>query len=153
MDCLELQTAVNEIQPGRAVDIHCCAQHSLRERFLWAKICGTHGKVRKNNLNMKRRRSYMTDHDKYESGPGVRDRLVHHEVSKPVPEKYLPNHFDPPVPGRDALLGTATREKELPRQDIEVEPAESKERIVRPRLYAQKDLGGCIICHDSVIIC
>lgn len=33
MDGLELQTAVDEVQPGRTIDVHGCAEHALRETF------------------------------------------------------------------------------------------------------------------------
>jgi len=45
MHGLELKTAVEEIEPFRAVDIHGSAQHALRERLGDAKVCCRHGEV------------------------------------------------------------------------------------------------------------
>lgn len=76
----------------------------------------------------------MADHDKGKSRPPVRDGFVHHEISKPVPEKHLTSELNPTMPGRDALLGATAREEKLPGQDIEVEPTKREKGIVCPSL-------------------
>lgn len=45
MNCLELQSAMEEIQPLGTVDIHGRAEHLLRERFVRSKIGSGHGEV------------------------------------------------------------------------------------------------------------
>ena len=55
MDSLELQPAVDEIQPLRAVHIHRRPQHLLREGLVGTEVGGGHGKVRQGDLQMQGR--------------------------------------------------------------------------------------------------
>jgi len=42
---LELQAAVDEVEPGRTVDVHGGAEHFLGKRLVDAEIGGRHGKM------------------------------------------------------------------------------------------------------------
>ena len=52
MDSLELKASMEEVQPFRALDIHCRPQHSLRERLVNTEICCAHSKVTQGDLNV-----------------------------------------------------------------------------------------------------
>lgn len=52
MHGLELQTTVQEIQPGRAIDIHGSTELALRERLSGAEISGRHAPVRQGDLHV-----------------------------------------------------------------------------------------------------
>lgn len=52
MHRLELETAMEPIEPLGAVDVHSCAKLMLRERFGGSKVCGGHAPVRKSDLNV-----------------------------------------------------------------------------------------------------
>ena len=61
MNCLELKATVNKIKPCRAVNIHCGAQHLLRERFVHTQVCSRHGEVRECDLDVE----WCSDHVRY----------------------------------------------------------------------------------------
>ena len=42
VNSLELQAAVEEVEPLRAIDVHCRAQHALWEGLGDAEVCGGH---------------------------------------------------------------------------------------------------------------
>lgn len=52
VNSLELQAAVEEIKPGRAVDVHSGAKHFLGEGFVDSKVGGRHGEVGEGDLHM-----------------------------------------------------------------------------------------------------
>ena len=130
MDSLELESAVEEVEPLRAVDIHCGAQHTLRERLVDAKVSSTHGKVTKRDLDMQRHGDGVTDHDESKSAPAIRYALIHNLVAKPVPEKALASDLEPAVPPCRTFARTKTKEEVLPAQTVEVETAEAEDGIV-----------------------
>ena len=72
MHSLKLQSSVEEVQPGRTVNVHCGTQHSLREGLRDAQIRSAHGEVGERDLNVDRCRNHVTDHHEDESVPTCR---------------------------------------------------------------------------------
>ena len=68
VNSLELKTAVDEVQPGRAVDIHSGSKLTLRKRFLLAEVNSRHTPVRKGNLDMQRHGDDVGDQDEDNTG-------------------------------------------------------------------------------------
>ena len=64
VDSLELQATVEKVQPLRTFDIHCCSEHLLRERLVWAELCSAHGEVGQSDLSVKRHRDHVASHEK-----------------------------------------------------------------------------------------
>ncbi len=62
VDNLELQPAVEKIQPGGTIDVHCCPEHLLREGLVWSQVCCAHCEVREGELDVER----CLDHVAYE---------------------------------------------------------------------------------------
>ena len=52
VDGLELQAAVEKVQPGGAVDIHGGAQHFLREGLVDPEVGGAHCEVGERDLDV-----------------------------------------------------------------------------------------------------
>lgn len=68
---LELETAVDKVQPGGAVDIHGGAQLLLGEGLGGAEVGGRHAPVGECNLDMKRHGDDVGNKDEgYAEGPG-----------------------------------------------------------------------------------
>ena len=82
---LELKTAVDEVQPGRAVDIHSCSKLTLRKRFLLAEINSRHTPVRKGNLDMQRHGDDVGDQDEDDTGGPVRESAPEEAVAEEEP--------------------------------------------------------------------
>lgn len=89
VDGLELETAMEPVQPGSAINIHRGAKHPLREGFMHPEVSGRHGEVRKCDLHMQRRGDHMRDHDENEATARIGNGAVHHIVAEPYPEEYL----------------------------------------------------------------
>lgn len=98
MHCLKLQSAMEEVQPSRTIDIHGGAQHSLWKGLRDAQVCCAHGEVGERDLNVDRRGDHVTDHDEDESVPGSWYRFVDCEIAEPVPEENLADNFKITVP-------------------------------------------------------
>lgn len=87
VDGLELQTTMEEVKPGRAVDVHGSTQHLLGKGLVNTQVGRGHSEMRQRDLDVQRRRDNMGDHDERKSAAPVWDGLVYHEVAVPVPEE------------------------------------------------------------------
>ena len=76
VDGLELQATMEEVQPGRAVDVHGCAKHFLREGLVDAHVGRRHGEVRECDLYVQRRCHHVGHHDESQAAAPVRNGTV-----------------------------------------------------------------------------
>lgn len=152
MDGLELQTAVEEVEPGRAVDIHGGAEHSLWERLVDSHVGGGHGEVRKCDLHVQRRGNHMGDEKEGKPAAPVGDRPVHHSIAKPDPEKDLAANLKPPMPPGGTFFRGLAHEEVLPAQAIQVETSKQEDRVVEVVLEAEKEVCSSIKFHDAVVV-
>lgn len=152
MDGLELKTTVEEVEPGRAVDIHGGAEHSLRERLVDSHIGGGHGEVRKRDLHVQRRGNHVRDEKEGKPAAPVRNRAVHHSIAKPDPEKDLTANLKPPMPPGGTFLRGLAREKVFPAQTIQVETSKQEDGVVKVVLKAQEEVCSSIEFHDAVVV-
>lgn len=131
VDGLELEAAVEEVQPGGTVDVHRGAEHSLREGLVDAQVRGRHGEVGEGDLHVQRSSDHVGDQDEEDPVPPVRDGAVEHGVAKPCPEEDLPHKLEPAVPPGWPLLGSLAQEKVLPAESVKVEAAEEENWVVQ----------------------
>lgn len=68
VNSLKLQTSMHEVQPGRTIDIHSCAQHFLGERFRGSEIGRAHCEVRDGELHMERHVDRVGDEKVQDAG-------------------------------------------------------------------------------------
>ena len=153
VDCLELKPSVEEVEPLRTVDVHCCAKHSLREGLGDAEIGSAHGEVTEGDLHMDRHGHCVTDQEKGKAIPAGRDAFVHDAITEPGPEEDLTGQFEPPVPPRWAFLGAETKDDVFPAQAVEVEATKGQDRIVQVMLIVDHELGKGVISHDTLVVC
>lgn len=76
VDGLELEAAVQEVEPGGTVDVHGGAEHFLGEGLVRAEVGGAHGEVREGDLDVQRGGGHVGDEDEEEAGRGRRDAAV-----------------------------------------------------------------------------
>lgn len=110
VDGLELEAAVEEVEPGRAVDVHGGAQHLLREGLGDAHVRGAHGEVGEGDLDVQRGGDGVADEDEGDAVPGARDGLVHYQVAVPRPEEDLADELEVAEPPGLAFLGALAQE-------------------------------------------
>lgn len=152
VDGLELQAAVEEVEPLGAVDVHGGAQHLLGEALVLAQVGGAHGEMRQRDLHVHGHRHDVADHDEGEAVPPRWDRLVHRHVREPVPEENLAGNLQPHVPPRRTTARRLAAEEVHPAQPVQVEAAEAKYGVVEHILEPEEELGGGIILQHLVVI-
>lgn len=67
MDGLELQSAVEEVEPVGTIDVHGRAEHLLGKGLVHAEIGGAHGEVAERDLHVQGRRDHVADQDEGEA--------------------------------------------------------------------------------------
>lgn len=93
MDGLELQAAVEEVEPVGTIDIHGGAEHFLGEGLVDAEIGGAHCEVAEGDLQVQGCGDHVADHDEGEAAAYGWDGLVDDAVAKPRPEEDLAGDF------------------------------------------------------------
>lgn len=152
VDDLELQSAMDKVQPLGAVDVHGSAQHLLGERLAWAEVGGAHGEVRKYDLEVQGGRHHVADHDENEAGPVVGNHAIDHAVAIPGPEEDLAGKLQPTHPSGWALPRSAVGEEVVPREKVEVEASNGQDGVVSVGLSADDELGKGVVLHDPIIV-
>ena len=152
VDNLELQAAVEEVQPLGTVDVHGGAEHLLGKGLVRAQVRGAHGEVGEADLGMERHGDRVADQKEKDSIRIGGQRLVDDEIAKPGPEEHLAEDFEVVMPpGRASLRRLATQQVH-PRQAIEVEAGEGQNYVVGLGLDSKQDLGSQIVLHDTIIV-
>lgn len=154
VDGLELESAVEEVKPLRAVNVHCGAEHPLRETLVDTQVGGRHGEVAECDLHVQGHGDDMRDHDEGKSVPAGLESLIDDEIPEPIGEEDLTGKLKPARPPRWASLGCLATKKIDPRLDIQVEPAKAEDRIIHPLLMLNKPLREFIVkAHNVIVIC
>ena len=149
---LELEPAMEEVEPLGAVDVHGRAQHLLGERLVDAQVGGRHGVVGEGDLDVERGGDHVRDEDEEHAARPGGDVCVDDAVAEPRPEKDLAHHLEPAVPPGRAVLGATTKDEVLPAEEVEVEATEQKNRVVRVVLPLDGEPGHGVKGHDAVVV-
>lgn len=141
VDSLELQAAVDEIEPLRAGDVHGCAQLALSERLAGAEVGGAGAPVGEGDLHVQRHGDQVAGED--EDGAGSPGGNVAPEEDVEVEEEVGADaeDFGGARPPHFALGDGAGREEEAPGEDVEVEAGEGHDGVVGVLLHEDCDLG------------
>jgi hypothetical protein len=139
---LELQAAVNEVEPCRARNVHCCAQLALRERLSWAQVGGASAPVGERNLHVQRHRDEVACYEEdCAGGPGGNVAPEQHIEVKEEIAAYG-GDFGRARPPHSALSAGTARQKEAPGEDVKVEAGDGHYGIVSVLLHSDSDGGG-----------
>lgn len=154
VNSLELQTAVNKVQPGGTVDIHGGAQLALGERLGLAQVRVGHAPVRQGDLDVQRHGDDVGDEDKDDTvGPG-RDRPPHQTVAEQEP---VAGHaedlgrLDPPSSALAEGKGLGRDDVE-PRQQVKVEASYTHDRVVSVLLVWDHKVGGGVPEKNEAVV-
>lgn len=85
VDGLELEATVDEVQPGRAVNIHGGSELALGEGFVLAEVGCGHSPVGKGDLYVERHGDDMGDQDEHDTGRPVGQRAPEEKVAEDEP--------------------------------------------------------------------
>lgn len=130
VDRLELQAAVEEVEPLGAVHVHCSPQHALGKGLGDAQVGSAHCKVTERDLDVEWRCDHVADHDKGKAAGCCRDALVDETVAEPSPEEDLTCNLEPSVPPCWSLARTEAKDEVFPAESVQVEAAHSEDRVV-----------------------
>jgi len=115
MDSLELKSPMQEVQPCRTSNVHCCTELTLWEGFAFAEVRCGHPPVGEGNLDMQWHSDYVTDqHERNPESPG-RYRAPYEAIAKKKPVASHKGQFCwayPPCSGV-AKLFRVRREEEV----------------------------------------
>lgn len=127
MHGLELQSPVEEVQPGRALDVHGRPEHFLREGLVDAEVGGRHGEVGEGDLDVEGCGDHVGGEDEGETAGEGGDGAVEDAVAEPGPEEGLAGEFEVAVPPCGSASGGLAEEEVFPGEAVEVEAAEGEE--------------------------
>lgn len=85
VDGLELETAVDPVEPGWAVNVHGCAELALGERLALAEVNRRHPPVGEGDLHMQRHGDDVRDEDEDDTGGPVGKCAPEEAVSEQEP--------------------------------------------------------------------
>lgn len=149
---LELKTAVEEVKPLGAVNIHGRPEHLLRKALSRTKVGGGHGVMRERDLDVHQHGSNVTDQHIGNSFPGGGDRLVDNSVSEPVPEDALARDLEPSMPCCLSLAGTQAKNEVFPRKPVQIESAKAQDRVVHVVLEGHKERSEHVVGDNAVVV-
>ena len=152
MDGLELQAAVEEVQPGGAIDVHGGAEHLLRKGLVHAEIGGAHCKVAKGDLHVQQHRDRVADHHEDDAVRERRDTAVEDTVAEPGPKEDVASDLEPSVPPGGTLLRALAEQEVFPAEPVKVEAAESENWVIQEVLVADEESCGGIVRHYPVVV-
>lgn len=149
---LELETAVDEVQPRGAVDVHGGAQLLLGEGLGGAEVGGRHAPVGERDLHVKRHGDDVGDEDEgHAEGPGG-DREPEEAVTEEVPVAGHEEDFGRARPGRGSLVGGARGDQVQPREEVEVEARNAHDGVVGVLLEPNGNLTGTVPGEVEVVV-
>lgn len=151
---LELQTAVDKVQPSRAVYIQGSAQLTLRKRFLLAQVGCRHAPVRQGDLHMQRHGDDVGDQDESDADGPCRQRAPEEEIAvqKPVAgyEAYLGRANPPRLAASKG--GRSPRHDMDPREKVKVESSDAHDGIIKVLLIRNNNLGSLVPHIGELIV-
>lgn len=149
---LELQTAVDKVQPRGTIDVHSGAQLLLCEGLSRAKVSGRHAPVGERDLDMERHGDDMRhQHECDAEGPGG-DRKPEEAVAEEVPVASHEEDFGGARPRCCALVGGARGDQVKPGEEVEVEARDAHDGVVGVFLELDGDLAGAVPGEVEVVV-
>lgn len=149
---LELQAAVDEIQPLGTIDVHGRAELALGEGLRFAEVGGGGCPVGEGNLRVERHGDDVGDEDEADAeGPG-RDGAPEEEIAEEVPVAEHEGDFGGAGPGGGAEVYGAGVEEVQPGEEVEVEAGDAHDGVVSVFLVGDEEVGGLVPGEDEAVV-
>ena len=151
---LELQAAVDPVEPRRAVDVHGGAELALGEGLGFPEVRGRHGPVRERDLHVQRHRDDVRDEDEADTDGPCGERAPEEEVAEDIPIAGHHGDFDgaDPPGGRVAEGGGLGGKEVQPREEVEVEARDAHDGVVGVFLVGDEEVGGGVPDKGEVVV-
>lgn len=144
VDGLELQAAVEEVEPLGAGDIHGGAQLALGEGLGGAEVGGGHAPVGEGDLDVEEHGDAVRDENEADAGRPVGEGAPEQAVAKDGPEARHEGHLEVAGPPGGAELRGARREQVRPREEVEVEAGDAHDGVISVLLPGHEHVGGLV---------
>jgi hypothetical protein len=151
VDGLELQAAVEKVQPRRAIDVHGGAQLALRERLAGAEVRGGHAPVREGDLDMQDNGRHVREDDEGDADGPRRQVQPNEAVAEKIPVAAHEGNLQRTGPPGSAQLSRPRAHQVQPRQHVEVEPGKGHDRVVCVLLDRDHEVGGAVPGEGEVV--
>lgn len=151
---LELEAAVEPVEPRRAVNVHGGAELALGKGLGFAEVRGRHGPVGECDLDVKRHRDNVRDEDEADADGPCGERAPDEEVAEDVPVAGHHGDFggaNPPG-GRVAERRGLGREEVQPREEVKIEARDAHDGVVRVCLEGDEEVGGGVPDEGEVVV-
>ena len=152
VDGLELQAAVDPVQPRGAVDVHGRAHLALGEGFGGAQVGGRHAPVGQGDLHVQDHGDQMRDEDEADADGPAGQRAPDEQVAEDEPVARHEHELDRARPPRCAQLGRARGAQVAPGEDIEVEAGEGHDGVVGVFLVREEDFARAVPGELKVLV-
>lgn len=149
---LKLETAVDEVQPGGAVNVHGGAQLLLGEGLGSPEVGGRHAPVGERDLHVEWHGDDVGDENEgYADRPGWK-REPEKAVAEEVPVAGHEEHLSRARPGCRALVRGAWGDQMQPREEVKVEARNSHDGVVGVFLELDGNLAGAVPGEIKVVV-
>ena len=128
--CLELQAAVDEVEPLRAFNVHGRAQLALSEGLRGSEVRSAGAPVRESDLHVEGHCYKMAGQQEYGARLPSRDAAVEEDVEKDDGVDGDSGDFGRPRPPSAAFRMRARGDKVCPGQKVEVEACDGHDGII-----------------------
>lgn len=154
VDSLELETAVVEVEPGRAVDVHGGSELALGEGLGLAEIDGGHSPVGQGDLDVQRHGDDVRDENEDDTGGPVGESAPDEAVAEEEPVASHEGNLgraNPPGSALSKLRGLLGKDVK-PREEVEVEAGDAHDRVVGVALVGHEEIGDGVPDEGEVVV-
>lgn len=153
VDGLELQAAVDPVEPGGAVDVEGGAELALREGLGVAEVSGWHAPVRQGDLDVQRHGDDVRDQDEGDADWPVGEGAPDEAVAEPEPVACDERYLGWAHPGCDSASAFGCCDEVVDGEDVEVEASDSHYWVVGVLLVFDGNVGKCVPDKSEVVVC
>lgn len=154
VDSLELETAVDEVEPGRAVDVHGGSELALSEGLSLTKVDGGHSPMGQGDLDVQRHGDNVRDENEDDAGRPVRESPPEEAVAEEEPVASHEGNLsraNPPSSALSKLRGLLGEDVE-PREEVEVETSNAHDWVVCVALVGNEEVCGGVPDEGEVVV-
>jgi hypothetical protein len=148
---LELQAAVEPVEPDGAVDVHGGAKLALRERLDGSEVRRRHAPVGQRDLDVQDNGDNVRGEHKGNAVLPRRERAPTQQVAEDVPVAAHECDLDGASPPRGAELLRAWRHEMQPAEEVEVEARERHDGVVPPLLVGNEQVARTVPDEAEVV--
>lgn len=152
VDRLELKTSVYEVHPGRTEDVHRGSKLSLGEGLVGPEVARRHTPVGQGDLDVEQHGDHVRDEDESDSGVPIGQGLEDEEVTENEPVAGHADEFGRTGPGGGTERFASSREQVAPTEDVQVEPGDGHDRVIRVLLVRNHQLARLVPHIGEIVV-